>query len=76
MSVERATYSLREVAALLGVSATLAGDQALRGGLPFPGFRIGARWIFRRSDVDGWLAGERRRETPKLRLMPRRQRSA
>lgn len=75
MSVERATYSLTEVAALLGVSATLAGEQALRNALPFPGFRIGKRWIFRRTDVDDWLAGERRRETPKLRLVPR-QRSA
>lgn len=54
-TAERATYTLREVAALLGLSETSAYEKARRGELPVQPFRIGSRYLFSRRAVDELL---------------------
>jgi excisionase family DNA binding protein len=55
LAVERATYTIREVAALLGLGATSAYEKARRGELPVQPIRVGARYLFARRAVDELL---------------------
>ena len=53
--VERETYTVAEVATMLGISLT--GTYAyLRDGL-IPARRLGARWVVPRRPFDAWLDG-------------------
>ena len=50
-----ATYTLSQLAALIGCSYTVAHEMAQRDALPIPHLRIGRRYLFRRSDVHALL---------------------
>ena len=50
-----ATYSLAELAALLGVGYTTAHELALRDALPVQPFRVGRLYRFAKADVDRLL---------------------
>lgn len=55
--LERATYTVTEVAVLLGISRSACYAEAKRGTLP--GIRkVGHRLLVLRSVFDTWLAGE------------------
>jgi excisionase family DNA binding protein len=54
-SVERATYTLAEFAALLGVSYTQAHERAQSGTLPVTPVRFGRKYLFPRRTVDELL---------------------
>lgn len=53
--LERATYSLRDFASLLGVSYTAAHEAAHRGTLPVQAIRQGRLYLFPKSEVDKLL---------------------
>jgi len=50
-----ATYSLRDFAALLGISYTTAHEAARRDALPLNSFRVGRQYRFRKSEVHRFL---------------------
>jgi excisionase family DNA binding protein len=52
----RATYTVREVAALLDISRATAYTRLASGEIPAR--RIGSRWIIARRRFDAWLNGE------------------
>ena len=52
---ERATYSIAEVAQLLGIGETLCYEQANRGELPVPVIRVGRRIVVSRRALDRLL---------------------
>lgn len=54
-SVNRATYTLAEFAALLGVSYTQAHERAQSGTLPVTPVRFGRKYLFPRRTVDELL---------------------
>lgn len=53
--VPRATYTLSELAAMLGVSYTVAHERAKAGTLPVEPIRIGRRYLFPCRIVDRLL---------------------
>lgn len=57
-NVDRATYTLAELAGLLGVSYTSAHEMAKAGELPVTPFRVGRKWLFPKSHVDKLLGIE------------------
>lgn len=50
-----ATYTVEEVAVLLGVSRGVAYQSVQSGEIPAK--RIGRRWVIPRSSFDAWLNG-------------------
>lgn len=54
----RATYTLAEFAALLGVSYTQAHERAQAGTLPVAPIRVGRKYLFPRRVVDRLLGVE------------------
>lgn len=56
VDLERATYSLAEFAALLGVSYTQAHERAQAGTLPVTPIRVGRKYLFPRRVVDRLLS--------------------
>jgi excisionase family DNA binding protein len=54
-ALERATYSLAELAALLGIGSTTAYEKAQAGTLPVAPIRVGRRYLFSKSSVDRLL---------------------
>lgn len=55
---ERATLTIPEVAATLGISTWLAYDRAARGELPVPVIKIGRRLLVSRAALDRALAAD------------------
>lgn len=55
----RATATLTEVAALLGVGRSTAYELAQAGKLPVPVIRLGRRLVVPRAALDRLLAGDR-----------------
>ena len=61
--LERQTYSVREVASLLGISSSLAYELARKDGLPVPVLRIGEnRMVVPSAAVDELLARRKERD--------------
>lgn len=58
VTVERATYTLREVAALLGLGETSAYEKARSGKLPIRPFRVGSQYFFAKRAVNQLLGVE------------------
>lgn len=54
-NIDRATYTLAELAALLGVSYTQAHERAQTGTLPVAPIRVGRKYLFPRRTVDRLL---------------------
>lgn len=54
--MKRQTYTVDEVAGVLGVSRSVAYTQVREGAIP--SIRLGKRWIIPKSRFDAWLAGE------------------
>lgn len=52
-----ATYTIEELAALLGIGRASAYEAARRDALPVPVCRVGRRLFVLRADVDRFLAG-------------------
>lgn len=48
--------TVKEVADYLRVNRRTVYRLAVEGTLP--GFRVGATWRFKRSDIDGWIAAQ------------------
>jgi hypothetical protein len=55
--VEPQVYSLAVTAAKFGVGYTTFRERMLRDELPVRAFRIGGRWLFRKTEVDRVLLG-------------------
>lgn len=53
--LERATYTLAELAALLGLSYTQCHERAQSGTLPVVPLRVGRKYLFPRRTVDELL---------------------
>lgn len=53
--IPRATYSLAEFAALLGISYTQAHERAQTGTLPVTPLRVGRQYLFPKPIVDRLL---------------------
>lgn len=53
--VERQTYTVDEVAGVLGVSRGVAYDQVREGAIP--AMRLGKRWVIPKVRFDAWLSG-------------------
>lgn len=49
--LESATYSLAELAAMIGVSYTTAHEMAQRGALPVKAIRVGRQYMFPKTAV-------------------------
>jgi excisionase family DNA binding protein len=54
--MNRQTYTVDEVAGVLGVSRGVAYEQVREGVIP--SMRLGKRWIIPKTRFDAWLAGE------------------
>lgn len=54
-AIERATYSLAEFAALLGIGYTSAHERAQDGTLPVMPLRVGRRYLFPKATVHRML---------------------
>lgn len=50
-----AVYDMHQLAGLLGVPYSTLWTQHKVGQIPVEGFKVGQRWLFRKSDVDRWL---------------------
>ncbi len=50
-----ATYTLRDFAAMLGISYTAAHEAAKRDALPLKSFRVGRQYRFLKAEVDRFL---------------------
>lgn len=58
MAETPSTYTVDEVAALLGVNRLTVYSAIKRDEAPFPTFKIGRRYVIPRAAVDRFLAGE------------------
>ncbi len=56
MSAERATYTVAEVAEILGVSTSTAYESINRGEIPH--LRLGNRIVIPKAGIDSLLSGE------------------
>lgn len=59
LSPDRQTYSIEEVACLLGINRCTAYELARADRLPVPVIRLGRRMVVGKAALDAVLAGER-----------------
>jgi excisionase family DNA binding protein len=69
--IERATLSLEELAALLGIARSTVFALAKRDALPVPVIRLGRRLVVSRELVERLLAGESSEDLSRTKLKPR-----
>ncbi len=58
VSVECQTYTLSEVATMLGISRSTVYQMAGEGRLPFPVLKLSHRYVVSRAQLDRYLNGE------------------
>ncbi|WP_344023336.1 helix-turn-helix domain-containing protein [Pseudonocardia kongjuensis] len=56
--MEQLTYSVEQVAEMLGVARGVAYEQVRNGEIP--AIRVGRRWLIPRNRFHAWLDGETR----------------
>lgn len=56
--MDKATYTVKELAGLLGTSLNATYDAIHRGQLPVPVFRVGSKILLPKLAVDKMLAGD------------------